>query len=433
MVLVRILQVNLYDRGGGAEKIASDLAACSRALGHRVKFAVGHKRSDDPHVWKIPRPRWWRFWDEQTKILIDRGVGGLPRLTRVLATLGDLPTWIDDRRGREPFYFPGSRRILQFAGRPPDIVHAHNLHGGFFDLRFLPELSHRVPLVLTLHDAWLLSGHCAHSFDCDRWLTGCGQCPDLTIYPEIQRDATRGNFARKRDIYRRSRLHVAAPSQWLMDKATRSILADGIAEARVIPNGIDLGVFQRGNKEEARAALALPMDATVLLTTAFFFSTNRWKDFATLRAAVERLPSEVILLALGESGPSEILGRAEVRMMPFEADPSLVARYYQAADLYVHAAKADTFPTTVLEALACGTPVVASAVGGIPEQIMDGVTGLLVPPGDPAALSEAIESLLLDPTRRAQMEEAAAAAGAAFSLERMTDAYLAWYQKLLTK
>lgn len=430
---MRILQVNLYDRGGGAEKIATDLAACSRARGHRVKFAVGHKRSDDPNVWKIPRPRWWRYWDEQTKSLIDRGVGGLPRLTRILATLGDLPNLIDERRGREPFHFPGSRRLLKFAARPPDIVHAHNLHGGYFDLRFLPELSNRVPLVMTLHDAWLLSGHCAHSFDCERWLTGCGQCPDLTIYPEIRRDATRGNFARKRDIYRRSRLHIATPSQWLMDKVTRSMLADGIAEARVIPNGIDLSVFQRGNKAEARAALGIPRDATVLLTTAFLFRTNQWKDFETLRVAVERLPHEVTLLALGEAGPSERLGKAEVRMVPFETDPALVARYYQAADLYVHAAKADTFPTTVLEALACGTPVVASAVGGIPEQIMDGVTGLLVPPGNPTALSEAIESLLRDPVRRARMAEAAAAAGDAFGLERMTDAYLAWYDELLTK
>src|SRR5262249_35811923 len=145
--------------------------------------------------------------------------------------------------GIEDFRYPGSRRLLQLTPQQPDLVHGHNLHGGYFDLRILPELSAQVPVVLTLHDAWLLSGHCSHSFDCERWKTGCGRCPDLTIYPAIRRDATASNGRRKRTIYQRSRLHVAAPCQWLMDKVNESILALGAVETRIIPNGVDRTTF----------------------------------------------------------------------------------------------------------------------------------------------------------------------------------------------
>ncbi len=111
--------------------------------------------------------------------------------------------------------------------------------------------------------------------------------------------------------------------------------------------------------------------------------------------------------------------------------PAEVARWLQAADLYVHPSRADTFPSGVLEALACGTPVVASRVGGIPEQVRD-ETGVLVDPGDPAALASAIESLLADPSRRGQMSAAAAEdARTRFSLDRQVDAYVALYGELL--
>ena len=90
--------------------------------------------------------------------------------------------------GLENFNFPGSRGLLCLMSPRPGVVHCHNLHGGYFDLRFLPKLSARVPTLLTLHDAWLLGGPSAHSFGCERWTTGCGPCPDFTIPPAIPVD-----------------------------------------------------------------------------------------------------------------------------------------------------------------------------------------------------------------------------------------------------
>ena len=123
---------------------------------------------------------------------------------------------------------------------------------------------------------------------------------------------------------------------------------------------------------------------------------NEFKDFPTLRAALARLESPVVAVALGDpTADEERVGQATLRAVG-SVPPEDVARWLQAADLYVHPSRADTFPNGVLEALACGTPVVASRVGGIPEQVRN-ETGILVEPGDPAALAAAIESLLADP------------------------------------
>src|SRR5262249_33071397 len=127
-------------------------------------------------------------------------------------------TPLDAVLGLEDFNYPATRALFRTPPDRPDIIHCHNLHGSYFDLQLLPPLSQAFPVVLTLHDAWLLSGHCALSFDCNRWQTGCGECPDLSIYPAIKRDSTAYNWRRKRDILARSRLYVATPSRWLMDR-----------------------------------------------------------------------------------------------------------------------------------------------------------------------------------------------------------------------
>jgi glycosyltransferase involved in cell wall biosynthesis len=296
-----------------------------------------------------------------------------------------------------------------------------------------------VPLVITMHDAWLLSGHCAHSFDCERWKTGCGECPDLTIPPAIERDATAFNWRRKREIYARSRFYVAAPCQWLIDKLEQSMVVPAVIENRVIPNGIDLEVFRAGDRDAARGRLGLSREADVLLFTALSIRENVWKDYETLRDAItqlaERRPARpLIFLSVGEAAATEKIGNAEIRFVPFLEESRRVAEYYQAADLYIHASRADTFPTSILEALACERPVVATAVGGIPEQIADGETGMLTPPGDAGAMADAIAALLDDVARRRTMSaKAGEEARRNFGRDRMTESYLSWFDEILRR
>ena len=205
-----------------------------------------------------------------------------------------------------------------------------------------------------------------------------------------------------------------------MDMVERSVLAPAAARREVIPNGVDLDVFSPRARAEARSV-------PLLVFAAQGGRANEFKDFATLRAALGRLSVPVEAVAIGDASPmEEQVGQATVRSLG-TVPPRKVADWLRAADVYVHPSRADTFPNGVLEALACGTPVVASRVGGIPEQVTE-ATGVLVEPGDPAALATAIESLLADPVRRARMGDAAAAdARARFAPDPQIDAYIRLY------
>jgi glycosyltransferase involved in cell wall biosynthesis len=320
-----------------------------------------------------------------------------------------------------------------------NLIHAHNLHGagtGFFDLRALPELGRRVPVVLTLHDAWLLAGHCAHSFDCDRWERGCGRCPYLSVPEMIRRDGSVANFALKQHVFERCSLRIAAPSQWLMDRAQRSLLGSAIAGARVIPNGIDLECFHPGDKLAERRRLDLDENTHIILCVGNTLAKNTWRDFesalAATRQVARRQKGKTLLLGLGEGGAGIVEEKFELRLLPHRADSGAVAAFLRAADVYLHSSRADTFPTVILEAMACGLPVVATAVGGIPEQVVDGETGVLVEPGNVSALAQSLSALLDDHERGRRFGKAATLrASRDFGLDLMVDRYIDWYHELI--
>ena len=435
-----ILQVSMQDLGGGAEGSAWNLFQVYRNRGHGSWLAVGHKRSTDPDVLEIPRLPQSGLWARvcwglhRAATPLEGHMRGAGRLRHWLSTLAGIWSVIEQKMGREDFNFPGSRRLLHLPPRRPDIVHTHSLHGGYFDLRVLTELSRQVPVIVNLRDAWLLTGHCAHSFGCERWKTGCGRCPDLTIYPRARHDSTAYNWERKRRIYARSHLYVTAPSRWLLDMVRQSILRG--FESKLIPNGIDLSIFCPGDRALARAKLQLPISQKIVLFAANRGRHNVFKDYATMKVAVRLAASnnpgiDLLFLCLGEKGEEQSLDQTRILFVGFERSPKQLALYYQAADVYIHAAKAEAFGKTITEALACGIPVVATAVGGIPEQIRDGDNGFLTPAGDPEAMAARIGQLLCgQKTRHLMGERAAEDARLRFGLDRQADAFLAWYQEV---
>ena len=448
---LRILLVSTAERGGGAEISAWNLFQAYQARGYGSRLAVGVRHSEDPAVLLIPgdssRNAWARCWIRVSKLVpLEGRVRGTTRARELFEWIGEPGRSLGRARGHEDFNFPGTWQLIE-QSTLVDIVHCFNLHPSYFDLRILPELSRKRPVILDLRDAWLLSGHCAHSFDCDRWETGCGMCPDLSIYPAIRRDGTAHNWKVKEKIFSQSRLNVAAPSQWMMDKVRKSMLAAAIVESRVIPTGIDRSVFCPSEKTAIRARLQIPQDAKVLLFAGNGIRRNIWKDYKTMRAAVallaERASGQSLLfIALGEGAQDERVGEARIRFVPHLKDPKEVASYYQAADVYIHAAAADTFPRAVLEALACGTPVVATGVGGIPEQIRSlwnsstleasGATGIVVPPADAESMATGIETLLTnDQLLKRLSENAAIDAGQRFDLTKQATSYLEWYEHLV--
>lgn len=440
-----IIHINTLDCPGGAAKIAQTLHQGCEAQGHASSQIVGYRRDRNSGAIEIDNDR-YRAKKARLFISIGRSLAplegkrlGATALRKKIAWLGQLYRLRSVHRGEEDFDFPGTQHILEMIPQLPDIVHCHNLHGGYFDLRYLVELSKIVPVVVTLHDEWMMTGHCACTIGCEKWKTGCGECPDLEAYPAIARDASSYNYARKKEIYSRSRLFVATPSRWLMDKVGQSILVPAIADSRVIHNGVDLEIFRPNDKSEARSNLGIRQGAKVMLFVANGIRNSKFKDFQTLRESIARaaaqLPDiDLQFVALGEKAEPEQIGNATVTFVPYSRDPGMVAAYYQAADVYLHAAHTDNFPTTVLESLACGVPVVATAVGGIPEQIDDGVTGFLVPAKDSAGMAERICELLSNDMKREEMGRAAAeAAKAHFGSELMAERYLNWYADILNE
>jgi glycosyltransferase involved in cell wall biosynthesis len=434
-----ILQISPSEGPDGATKVVMDLHHSYRSRGYPSYMAVGRKDRNDDNVFLIPTPKpvsvWGRFWKHIENQLIALHHSNSAKIPAKLALI---KRSILKEFGIEDFDFPGTYDVLNLPPEKPDIVHAHNLHLDYFDLRALPWLSRQVPFVISMHDAWLLSGHCAHAIGCERWMTGCGKCPDLQIYPSMKRDATAYNWRRKKQIYADSYLYIDTPSQWLKKKVEQSMLCPAVVENRVIPYGVDLTVFKPRKKSEVRAALNIPQDKAVVLLRAKSLKTknNYWLDFQGAKMIVDALTAQpnipMTIIALGDDRPDEYFGQSEIRYIPYQKDHHTLAQYYQAADVFFHPARADNFPLVVLEALACGTPVVATQVCGIPEQIVDGVTGFLTPAGDVKSMIDRILQLLSAPELCSQMgQNAARDASQRFDHERHVNDYLNWYQEIL--
>ncbi|MBX3324716.1 MAG: glycosyltransferase [Nitrospira sp.] len=448
---MRILQISTYEKGGGAEAIAWQLFDQYRQRGHQSLLAVGEKSSDDPQVIPLSHVEQEKAVNAPLTHLdnwlapYEGRIRGVWRMRHWLQTYVARPNnWWQARLGRENFNFPESWRLFNLMRDRPDILHCHNLHGGwlprggYFDLSALPWLSREIPTVMTLHDTWMLSGHCAYTLGCDRWKTGCGHCPDLSIYPAIARDATAANWKRKRDIFADSRVYIATPSRWLMLQVEQSMLAPAVVEGRVIPNGVDSAVYRPSSMRQAREALGLSQQDRVLLFVANAAKSNMFKDYRTIeqcakQVAARYLDGRITVIVLGDQGETIRYRNGEIRFVPFQRDKQITARYYQSTDVYVHAAKSDTFPNTVLEALACGRPVVATAIDGIPEQIEEGRSGFLVPAGDAEAMACRVIQLLSNESLRTSMGTTAAEiASRSFGIQRQVQTYLDWYEQILS-
>jgi glycosyltransferase involved in cell wall biosynthesis len=441
-----VLSVNPSAVGGGAEKVALSLHLEYLARGIDSWLALGCDNWGGPQAIQIPndahRSPWARAllrpaWAFGKRSKRPSDIAGI--VSRGMRVVAEPVRYLRVMRGFEDFDSPGTPYIADLPPAKPEILHLHNLHGSYFDVRKLPELSAARPTILTLHDCWSLTGHCAYPLDCEHWKTGCGQCPYLDIYVPIRRDQSAANCRIKRDALAASRLGIATPSRWLMRMAEDAGVVGENIEARVIPNGVDTTVYRPGDKSAAREALGLPQDRHIITFAGRALDESPYKGFSTLADAVRILASrldapDVLFLAIGSDAPPEHIGRSELRSLPFTEDSTRVASYYQAADLYVHPARAENMPLAIIEAMACGTPVIASNVGGIPEIIDDGSSGLLFEAGDASALADSVLGLLVDETRRRSFAEASARLVAErLTLRQQVDAYLDWYAELLER
>lgn len=286
-----------------------------------------------------------------------------------------------------------TRRVIEeIENLSPDIIHLHNIHGYYINYKVLFEYlrSVDIPVVWTLHDCWAMTGHCAwfDSINCERWKTGCYSCPLKGEYPKtLLLERSKRNYMLKKGLFASlGNMTIVPVSQWLEDIVKESILKG--YPCHVINNGIDISVFSP-LQSDLRSELGVD-DKTVLLGVASIWEERKGlQDFIKL---AETLPDMYRIILIGvsdsqcESLPNNVIGVTRT-----DSQKEL-AEYYSMADVFVNPTYSDNFPTTNLEALACGTPIVTYRTGGSPESVTE-ETGLVVDKGDFDALVKAIEEV----------------------------------------
>lgn len=419
---MKVVSINTADRGGGAECIAWSLFKGLQHSGLDSWMVVGRKESDEPSVIPIYMSPFvdYRLKDFSSASKSER----LKRLCNFFK--------VDD------FEFPHTWDLARVTGSPPNLFHCHNLHGGYFDLRVLQPLSHLFPVVLTLHDTWAIDGlRCSFGMG----TANGGLLNTLASFFQISTLAQLFSQQRRTRILEKCCLSLVTPSQWLMDRALNSSLRFAVENYRVIPNGIDLTIFSPGDKADARSQLNISSDAHVLTMAAYDIVSNPFKDYSSIKKALLKLVSgeggfpgrQIHFFAIGSEGENESWGSLTIHHVP-ALERSKLASYFRASDIYVHAAKSEVFGLVIAEAMACGTPVVATAVGGIPEVLEHGAHGLLVAPRNPVEMASAIGHLLMnDELRRSMGQRAAQFAADNFGEELMIARYLSWFQELVYK
>lgn len=263
----------------------------------------------------------------------------------------------------------------------PDIIHLHNLHGYYINIELLFKYlkKRNKPVVWTLHDYWPFTGHCAY-FDmvgCEKWKTGCQHCPQKHEYPSaLLLDNSKWNYKKKKELFTGvGNLTLVTNANWLRHLVAESFLKE--YQAITIHNGIDLEVFKpvTGSFREKYGLKG----KTIVLGVASTWDTRKGlADFVKLS---DMLPDSYKIVVVGvtpkekKSLPRQILGITRTNNI------TELAEIYTSADLYLNLTYEDTFPTTNLEALACGTPVLTYETGGCPEAV-DEKSGMVVRCGD---------------------------------------------------
>ena len=313
----------------------------------------------------------------------------------------------------------------------PDVIHLHNIHGYYIHVgRLFDFLAKKnIPIVWTLHDCWPFTGHCAYfdSVNCDKWKTACLKCPLKRSYPASWYiDNSRDNFIRKKSHFQKIRnMTIVTPSGWLKDLVLESFLQNN--SVKVIHNGVDLSIF----KPKSKVSLSQYKleNKTVLLGVASIWESRKGLDDFVALSKLLSSQYQIVLVGL-TAKQKAALPDAIIGIERTESLDQLVA-LYNAAAIYINPTYSDNFPTTNIEALACGTPVITYRTGGSPEAI-DSNTGLVVEKGAIEQLVMAVEEIG-DHTDRFTTVQCRSRAEALFNKDERFDDYVALYNKVVSQ
>ncbi len=341
--------------------------------------------------------------------------------------------------GLQSFGYPSSffLRRSKLVNDWNDIIILRNLHWWYISIGILPFLSQKAPLIWRLPDMWAVTGHCAYSYECEKWETGCGKCPRLYDYPELFFDTTHFLWLRKQKIYQRlkDKLVFVSPSKWLKEIVEKSPLTCDF-RCELIPTAVNLSVFKPGLTESARSIFGIGKSEKVIMLSSFKLNDQRkgaresWEVIKNLKEKVN-FPLTVLVVGYRGEEFTKIAG-VKIIKVGFTQDEKILAACYNAADVYLSLSKADNLPNTLVEASACGIPIVTLDSGGCREALVEGKSGYVVSNSKEA--EEALRNILSNSQKQKEFsEEAREFALSNFSMEAQVKAYVVLATDLISK
>ncbi len=420
---MNILHINTLADQGGAAKAMLSLHQGLIAQGWNSRLLVKSSQIKNENVFLV---------DQAVEKLLNPWQKIFQGFSRGLNRATGLGYWA----------YPSSAKLIQTEiFNWADVIHLHNLHGGYFNPLVLPLFSSRKPLVWTLHDMWPFTGHCTYSYDCQKWVKGCFSCPIFKDqlkkkeYPKATiLDLTKIIWKIKKDIYQKTKLQIVVPSRWLKALTEQSILADSKTPVEQISWGIDRKVFKAADKLEAKTKLGINPGKKVLLFIAHSLNQRR-KGLNYLLKAIESIKDKfnLCLLLVGRGNSLEPISQEiEIKNIGYVQSQETLKTCYSAADLLVFPSLADNQPLVVIEALACGLPVIAFNLGGLDEIITQGSNGYLIDSNNSSELALKISSLFKDRELLSQLSKnALKQVKEKYSLEVMIKKYQKVYEQVL--
>lgn len=372
---MKILQINtVYKNGGSTGRIVSDLRSQGlqqnidmyTAYGYEFKKLTPEDYDKTYKICNILQMQWSKL---QTRIFARHGFYNYFETKKLL-------TWIDSIK--------------------PDIIHLHNLHNHYINIELLLNYikKHNIPVVWTLHDCWSFTGWCTYfnMVNCNKWKTGCrGECPCKHNYPYtwfFNRSAQ--NYKNKRNLFTGlSNLTIVTPSQWLANLVKISFFKH--YPIKVINNGVDTEIFTPTNLN-IRTKYSIPPHAKIILTVINAWSKRKGIDYL-LQIPNHLRENEYLVIVGLKSKQLAILPQEHCIGICRTDNIKELAALYTEASVFINPTLEDNFPTTNIESLACGTPVVTFDTGGSIECI-DNKTGIIVPQKNLNSLITAIREII---------------------------------------
>lgn len=365
---MRVVHISTFDKQGGASIAAHRLHEALRREGVDSSMLVLHASGTDPHIDTVltSRRAYYAYkagtaLDERTVRSIKKKGAGSFSLARFGSDIATHP-------------------LVQSA----DIVQLHWLQGGYISLTGLKRLfALGKPVVWTMHDMWPFTGGCHYSGGCVGFTGKCAGCPMLK---DGFGNVTKAVLDKKKKIYTGARLYPVGCSTWMAGIAAQSAVFDGI-KTRALPNPIDINRYSPLDKGIARRNLGLPEDGTYILFGAASPRIER-KGYAYLVEALGRIEDCGRLLVYGADAMPGTQGLDITALGKLDAEG--LRNAYAAADVFVVPSLEDNLPNTIMEAMACATPVAAFDAGGISDMIEHTRTGYLAAPRDSEDLAQGI-------------------------------------------